>query len=143
MKWLDRALMVSPYYYGLCCTEKQFHRELRRMKIDRANWPPFLNTPQANATLHTWNNAEGKLMAIICIGDGHKHSIPQVHAMLVHEAVHLWQFIRQHIGEKAPSDEFEAYSVQTISQRLMEAYEEYSEKRAKKPNKQEKKKRTT
>jgi hypothetical protein len=46
----------------------------------------------------------------------------QVAALLVHEAVHVWQLFRESIGEHGPSKEFEAYSIQAISQRLMERY---------------------
>jgi hypothetical protein len=35
-------------------------------------------------------------------------------ALLVHESVHVWQEIRKRMGEKEPSSEFEAYSVQSI-----------------------------
>jgi hypothetical protein len=42
--------------------------------------------------------------------------------MLVHEAVHVWQFHCENIGEREPSIEFEAYSIQAVSQFLMEAY---------------------
>lgn len=132
MKWLDRALFVSPYYYGLCCTEREFHKELRRLKIERTAWPPFLTSPHANATLHTFERRNGEALAIVTLGCTKGRSIPQVHAMLVHEATHLWQYIKQHTGEREPSTELEAYAVQAISQRLMEAYEEYSIKNSKK-----------
>lgn len=58
------------------------------------------------------------------MGSRKGRSLQQVHALLVHEAVHLWQDARRVLGEKEPSAEFEAYAVQSISQRLMEAYDE-------------------
>ena len=48
----------------------------------------------------------------------------QIAAMLVHEAVHVWQTIRRSIGETSPSSEFEAYSIQHIAQELMSRYVE-------------------
>lgn len=140
MRWLDRALFVSPYHYGLCCSEKDFHKELARLEVKRDGWPPFLSSPHAHATLHTFDRQDGKALAIITLGSTKGRSIPQVHAMLVHEATHLWQYIKQHTGETEPSSEFEAYAIQTISQRLMEAYEEYSAKQQKKPKKRNVKK---
>ena len=44
--------------------------------------------------------------------------------LIVHEAVHVWQFVRENIGESNPSSEFEAYAIQAISQELIEAYSE-------------------
>jgi hypothetical protein len=122
MEWIDRALVVSPYCYGLCLSEADFKRQLKRLNVPRDDWPSFLGAEGGNATAHFFESAHG-LCAIVTLGGTNGKSIQQVHAMLVHEAVHIWQAIREHLGEKSPSSEFEAYSVQTISQRLMESYE--------------------
>jgi hypothetical protein len=42
--------------------------------------------------------------------------------LLVHEAVHVWQGMQDHIGESQSSKEEEAYAIQLISQELMVAY---------------------
>lgn len=129
MKWIDRALIVSPYCYGLCRTEKEFHRELKRLKLPRSYWPDFMLSTHADATVHFFNQTDdtGKC-AIVCVGPIKGKTMAQVFAMLTHEAVHIWQAIIEDIGEKYPSAEFEAYSIQTISQRLMEAYMEAKSK---------------
>jgi hypothetical protein len=44
-------------------------------------------------------------------------------ALLVHESVHVWQEIRKRMGEKEPSCEFEAYSVQSIFLGLLSIYQ--------------------
>lgn len=44
-------------------------------------------------------------------------------ALLVHESVHVWQEIRKRMGEKEPSCEFEAYSVQSIFLGLLGIYQ--------------------
>lgn len=45
-------------------------------------------------------------------------------ALLVHESVHVWQEIRKRMGEREPSSEFEAYSVQSIFLGLLSLYQE-------------------
>jgi hypothetical protein len=45
--------------------------------------------------------------------------------------VHIWQAVRDIMGEKEPSSEFEAYSVQQISLELMWAYKELTKKKKK------------
>ena len=39
--------------------------------------------------------------------------------MLLHEAVHIWQIVKRRMGEREPSVEFEAYSIQAIAQDLL------------------------
>lgn len=40
-----------------------------------------------------------------------------------HEAVHVWQYIKEHIGEESPGMEQEAYAIQAITHQLFEAFE--------------------
>ena len=129
MEWLDRALVVSPYFYGLCLSENDFRKELKKLKVQKDQWPPFLASGSANASAHFFDGANGSRSCIIAIGSTKGRSVAQIHAMLVHEAVHLWQEIRSDIGEKQPSSEFEAYAVQALSQRLIESYETQRKKK--------------
>lgn len=125
LKWLDRDLIVSPYSFALCLSEKQFKKELKRLNLPSEQWPPFLATPHASATVHFFErHGDIDFCAIVCLGDTSNVELEQVYSMLVHEAVHIWQEIRAHIGERDPSSEFEAYSIQAISQRLMFSYKE-------------------
>lgn len=48
--------------------------------------------------------------------------LEQYYSLLVHEAVHIFQRVCNYIGEDKPSDEFEAYCIQAISQELMYAW---------------------
>lgn len=120
-KWLDRTLITSPYYIGLCFDEVSFHRELKRLKVPRKDWPSFTSTTHADATVH-FLTCKSKRCAIVTIKRRKDIKLEQAYAMLVHEAVHIWQEIKEYIGERYPSSEFEAYSIQTIAQRLMLAY---------------------
>lgn len=61
-------------------------------------------------------------MAIVHIKESER-SLIEIHGLLLHEAVHIWQQVRKRMGEREPSTEFEAYSIQTISQDLFEMYE--------------------
>ena len=123
MKWLDRSLLISPYSYALCKSEKIFHKELKRLNIPKSNWPNFLTTTHVNATAHFFENSytHGKC-CIVCLGNTEKFTKIQVYSLLVHEAVHIWQEIRESIGERYPGVEQEAYAIQSISQKLMLAY---------------------
>ena len=63
-------------------------------------------------------------LAIVQIGDTSKRTSVEIHGLLLHEAVHVWQRIRQRMGERNPSTEKEAYSIQAIAQDLFAMFEE-------------------
>lgn len=61
--------------------------------------------------------------AVVQLGDTSGREQIEVYGLLLHEAVHVWQRIRELMGEREPSTEFEAYSIQSIAQDLFEMYE--------------------
>lgn len=121
MKWLNRDLVVGPYL-ALCTTEADYQRVLRHCKIPRDDWDKWVHDG-ADATTHEFTNSNGGHICAVCIRPSEKQG-PQIAGMLVHEAVHVWQYHCRSIGEREPSWEFEAYSIQAIAQRLMYAYAE-------------------
>lgn len=121
MKWLNRGLITGPYL-GLALSERDFHAALRHCAIPKADWPEWIRSPQADATVHFFTNPAGNLCAVVCLRVREGVEGLQIASLLVHEAVHVWQEFREHIGERNPSREFEAYSIQAIAQRLLYAY---------------------
>lgn len=118
LSWCDRTLIENPLFYGVCTSEKDFAHEMQRLKVPSA--PPFLSTTHAHATTHFFEN-DGRQTAIVCLGDFKKRREIEVIGLITHEAVHIWQATKLHIGEHTPSNEFEAYSVQWITQQLLES----------------------
>lgn len=128
MKWLDRSLVQSPLCYGICFTEADFHKECARLKLKPGEWPAFLSA-DANATVHHFlTTDEADECCIVCIKKV-KLPVHQIAALLAHEAVHIWQLIKRNIGEDEPSDEFEAYAVQSITHNLIQAYYDKGKKK--------------
>jgi hypothetical protein len=78
--------------------------------------------PGAGAVTHFFDGIEDSAdVAIVCIEKKAERSDVLTHVYLTHEAVHVWQQIRELLGEFS-SIEFEAYSIQAITQNLIEAY---------------------
>lgn len=122
MKWCDRDLWQCRYAYGLCLSEKDFRQEMKRMNVAPHQTPSWISDG-ANATTHFLEHPDGNKAAIVCIDGSDKNMTGiQVASILVHEAVHIWQEHRDAIGEQKPGSESEAYAIQSISHRLMEAY---------------------
>lgn len=123
VQWLDRELIRSSYCIGLCRTPKAFRRELKRLRIPANRRPDFIKPDHADAAAHFFERKGDRgRCVIVCLGSTKGRSKIEVYGLLTHEAVHIWQAIREDIGEHNPSSEFEAYSIQAIAQRLMEAY---------------------
>lgn len=120
--WCKRELIRLHCCLGLCTSEAMFFSELRRMKLPKHKWPPFLGSKDSNSTVHFLETPEGVPCSIICLGNPETRPSIEIAGLLVHEAVHVFQNYCEYIGEDAPSCEFEAYSIQWISQSLMEAY---------------------
>jgi hypothetical protein len=118
-QWIDRTLLESPYCIGLCQSETQYKHELKRLKINYncGEWIP--DDKDANVSEFIRGNEKCYVVSIRVKKDT-QHI--EVIGLLIHEAVHVWQKIRDTIGEESPSPEFEAYSIQRIAQNLIDAY---------------------
>ena len=123
VQWLDRTLVNSPHYLTLCTTPQLFKAALKDLGIAKEHRPDFVKNWHSSATAHYFENHEDmKLTVIVCIRGYEDKSPSQIAALICHEAVHVWQQIRQALGEDNPSPEFEAYSIQSIMQSLLEEF---------------------
>ena len=61
---------------------------------------------------------------IVQLGDCSERTLVEMHGLLLHESVHIWQRVKALMGEKEPSIEFEAYSIQRIAQDLFAMFKE-------------------
>lgn len=121
-RFLDRSIHTLGCYLALFTTEAGFHRELKRLNVRRGDWPPFSRWPHM-ATTHYLEKPSGEQMALVTVADMEDRSGITVASYLAHEAVHVWQFHLEIIGDKSNhSKEFEAYGVQNIFTSLAEEY---------------------
>ncbi len=114
-KWLSWHLVPCPDY-ALCLTDAQFRAKLKELGVT-----DDLVFTSKDASTHTFEKGRD-VTCIVTLRDNPEFSGIQVAAILVHEAVHVWQTVRSMMGEEAPSSEFEAYSIQSIAQGLMGEY---------------------
>ena len=123
--WLERSLMTAPVYYRLCLTEKDFKRACKHLKVAKKDRPDFVSNWHSSATTHHFESQEDQRVSILVCMRGFKDKEDvAVYGLLVHEAVHIWQECKRLLGEHKPSAEFEAYSIQGITQQLMWSFKE-------------------
>jgi hypothetical protein len=114
--WCNRGWM--PFYYGFCPSEAAWKRDMRLMKVKGEVPYP---TSDGNCTTFVQNGKD--LTCIVTINERLDGRNPSgIIGLIAHEAMHVWQALMEKIGERDPSQEFGAYSYQSIFQELLEAY---------------------
>lgn len=120
--WIERAIIESPFCVGLCQTEKQFKNELKRLGVAESENVQWV-TEGKDATVTEFSGTKKHEKCFLVGVKQDKSAKPiEIVGLLVHEAVHVWQRIRQDMNEDEPSTEFEAYAIQNLSIRLIDAY---------------------
>lgn len=118
--WLNRGPMTV--YFGFCPSEAAWHAEFKRLKV------PAEPYPQSDARCTHLIADSGKRLTIVTVSerlDPKRRSDPiGLWALIGHEAMHVWQRMRDVIGEDKPSWELEAYTWQHIFAQLADAYEQ-------------------
>lgn len=126
--WLDKPLIPLPVHVGLFCYPEDFEKERKKRKIP----PCQYITDHAQMCVHTFENDEtGMQVKCICV-DMRKmkgQSTNEIIAMLVHEVIHVWQGIKEYLGERSPSNEFEAYAIQHLTLNVLELFAKQHESR--------------
>ncbi|OTU47248.1 hypothetical protein CAT37_01690 [Acinetobacter pittii] len=111
---------ISPFQHvQYTLARNQIHLDL--LFEDMNNVDTFLSVEGAAAQVDFYSNGA---YAVVQLGDTSERKLIEVYGLLLHEAVHVWQKVRKLMGEKEPSSEFEAYSIQAIAQDLFKMYEE-------------------
>lgn len=118
-QWLDGALLISPIKYSLCTSEEEHNLLFPKEE--------FLG-PQHLA--ETRKVVVGDRFGIfVCLSPTTRE---EDIVTLVHEAVHVWQAIRDYLGEDEPATEQEAYCIETIFTNLLKEYDRQQAKPLKK-----------
>jgi len=120
-KWLDRSLLTGGHLM-LVTSQAEYKLALKELKCDVDD--RFV-TEGAYASTHTLRNEDGSTACIVGIDvERAKDYNPiDVAALLVHEAVHVWQTTENDAGNMGCfGTEGEAYAIQCISAKLMHEY---------------------
>ncbi|MGF2353184.1 hypothetical protein ACNPK2_17715, partial [Acinetobacter baumannii] len=111
---------ISPFQHvQYTLARNQLHMDLLFEDMNKVD--QFLSIEGAAAQVDFYS--EGAY-AVVQLGDTSERNQIEVYGLLLHEAVHVWQKIKKLMGEREPSSEFEAYSIQAIAQDLFKMYEE-------------------
>jgi hypothetical protein len=113
--WFDRG--HYPTYIGFCPSERAWRRQMRKLQALDEPYP----SSDAKCTRFETGSKTVVLITMSERLDGHC-PIGRV-ALLVHEAVHAWQYVREEIGQSGrEGKEIEAYAIQHLTMSVLDAY---------------------
>jgi hypothetical protein len=113
--WIDRGW--QPVLIGYVPSEAAWNRTVRQYNINSA-WPEITKGGGWSQLL---SNSSGAII-LVCVSDEGVTEPVEIVLTIVHEAAHVWQFLRSHICETAPGLEMEAYGIEAITRGLISAY---------------------
>ena len=122
--WLERGMFVGGCL-AFVTSQEEFIEALRA--IECTDYTDAFVPNGWPACTHSFDNVKGSVACIVGfdMAKAAEQDPIDVAALLVHEAVHVWQTNEKAAGKLGCfGDEGEAYSVQNISTRLMTAYAE-------------------
>lgn len=107
---------------ALVLSEKDYHKAMKKFGVPMHSRSAWIQTEQSDATTHILQHPKHGLGCVVALRTREGLDGIQIASLLVHEAVHILQEWCSYHGESKPSSEFEAYSIQAISQELMNSY---------------------
>ena len=125
--WLSKEVGIHLCDWCLCLTDEALQKVQSQLQKEGRDF--YLKFPTGGAECKFVYRDSKLTDCIVCLVETDD---PVENAVsLVHEAVHIWQGLCEYIGEENPSKEFEAYTIQNITQRLFDAYKMALEQREK------------
>jgi hypothetical protein len=119
--WRDRCLLRGPRLAVV--TSQQGYRAVMR-QIEATDADPYCEKDWEACT-HAFD-VSGELVCVVGLNLPRLTELPPIDAaaVMVHEAVHVWQRTRARLGPGDLGSEMEAYAVQNIAAEVMRAYAE-------------------
>ena len=108
-------------WVGIIASEKCYLKEMKRLKIKN---PTSWLLDNSAATLHVYEPKENlikKHICLVCIESNLTRF--SAYGLLVHEATHILQYIKEIMREDKIGNEMEAYAMQGISCFLWNEYD--------------------
>lgn len=99
-EWLNRSLVFCPYY-ALFLNEKDYNRELDKLKVPLTKREAFITSEKAGAQCHYYENEKKETAIFVALNNVYKdHDICTIFSLLTHEAMHMEGTLRVRRNKK-------------------------------------------
>lgn len=112
-------LGIFPVNVGFVPNKKAWKAQMKEMGLKGEEYP-------STAGRCVIFDHKGTQTILVTIADGgeDEYKPAEVIGLLVHEATHVWRYVKKHIGETEAGEEVEAYAMQRITLDLIQAFNE-------------------
>jgi hypothetical protein len=114
-KWLERGLINGPYL--TLCTSYEEYVAVSKSFRDHSISPPFSKSGRCEHFYY-----DNKFVVIVTIQGMLGRTLAECIGLIVHESSHAADAFFESLGETYPSAEFKAYTIQALSQILIEEF---------------------
>lgn len=120
VNWLDNGMRLIPSF-ALVFNEDEYFAVFRDIN-SKYRHPYEFNKPEnASGWVRYLRNSNDDVICLVCLcEDFMKYTLAELCGLMAHEAVHIFQELCAVRGEKEPSKEFQAYTIQHITQQLIQ-----------------------
>lgn len=98
--------------YCLVINDKQAKKVIKKFNLHKES---LINNMTYDA--YTYYDSDNKIIAIRIVNN--ELSLINLISLIIHEVTHVKQFVMEQLNEHKPSDEFEAYLMQEITNNLL------------------------
>lgn len=112
---------MIPYYFA--SNAKQYNKIMKKHDNPERGFPLADMGDYGAVTIRIREENPSTIYIIVCMRVDLSVSLIEAYALLVHEAMHVWRYIRKYLREDKPSREFEAYAMQHICTNLFAEYD--------------------
>lgn len=110
-------MAMYPVSLGFTSNEAKFYKELKRIGVTQD--VEFLEEDSISTAHFLTSKFSHNIIVVIDRDEGFEELATE---FLVHEAVHVWQYIKEVIEEDKAGNEIDAYNTQYITRFLLDEY---------------------
>lgn len=125
--WCGYSILKTPIYLGLALNKEQYYEILKKLKVDSSDESKRFDKPSSMGFTQVLTS-KGGVCCVVCLTNSKEEDVIST---LVHESYHVYEEIMSFIGEKTPSSEFSAYTIQSVFDTLYSKYKELCSEQSK------------
>lgn len=119
--WISDIVIKRDIRVALCLSETAYHAVCDTVGL-RVKWRDHWLCNGGGAVLHKLFDTAGDRVAVVCLDETSANDNADIVGYMAHEGMHIVQWQMECMGETKPSDELQAYSIQSVITELVREF---------------------